>query len=60
MSNIDNALRAMDNTSRDLVKKYIGEYNKTGDLQAAKNAVAILKNFDSDSDVRATINSLSK
>ena len=52
---IDRALRNMDSYNRDLVKKNIELYNKTGSQSYAREAIAILENFDDSSDVKELI-----
>lgn len=55
---IDKSLRAMDSYNRDLVKKNIEAYKKTGDQSYARDAIAILENFSDDSDVKELIKTL--
>ena len=57
---IERSLRSMDKTNRDLVKKYVEAYKRTGDQKYAKEALAILENFDNDSDVRELIRTLKR
>ena len=57
---IERALRNMDRSSRDLVKNCVEAYNRTGDQKYAREAIAILENFDDDSDVRELIRTLKK
>ncbi len=46
--NIDNALENMGKNDRELVKKYIAEYRRTGDVRYFEMAIAIIQNFDDD------------
>lgn len=55
---IERALRNMDKTNRDLVKDYVEAYKRTGDQKYAREAIAILENFDDDSDVKELIKTL--
>lgn len=57
---IERALRNMNSTNRDLVKKCIEAYRRTGDQKYAREAIAILENFDSDSDVKELIKTLKR
>ena len=57
---IERTLRNMDKESRKLVKAYVEEYKKSGNQKYAEEAIAILKNFDDDDDVRNYIKSLKK
>lgn len=58
--NIERALRNMDRTNRDLVKDCVESYKRTGDQKYAREAIAILENFDGDSDIRELIRTLKK
>ena len=57
---IDRALRNMDSSSRELVRRNVDAYKRTGDQKYAQEAINILENFDSDSDVKELIRTLKK
>lgn len=57
---IDRALRNMDSSSRDLVRKNVEAYLRTKDVKFAREAIAILENFDDDLEVRELIRSLKR
>lgn len=58
--NIERALRNMDRSSRDLVKNGIEAYKRTGNQKYAREVIAILENFDDDSDVKELIRTLKR
>ena len=57
---IDRALRNMDSSNRDLVRDCIEAYKRTGDQRYAREAIAILENFDDDYEVKELIRVLKR
>ena len=57
---IDRALRNMDRTTRELVKKYVEAYYRTGNVSYAREALSILENYDDDPDVKELVRVLKR